>query len=877
MEDVDRRRLLSSDEGLSVYFRDVTAKRMTQQRLELLEVSVSQLHDVVLITRLTDDVPSQRHIVFVNNAFTRATGYTLDDCLGKTPRFLDGPLTDQAEVGRFRAELDRFESVHVELVRYRKDGSWYWCEQEITPVGFVGEEYSHFVTIERDISERKRNQDALHRLNADLEARVESRTAELNLARMHAEEANRAKSSFLATMSHEIRTPMNGVIGMVDVLERTNLRGGQIEIVKTVRESAHALLSIVDDVLDFSKIEAGQFQIDHEPMNVESVIEGVCDTLDHAAAASGVMLRLFTDPAIAAPVLGDAARLRQILMNLVGNAVKFSSGSHRLGRVRVRVKLRTRSADKAELDFHVTDNGIGMDQATQARLFMPFTQADGGATRRFGGTGLGLSISQRLAELMGGAIVATSELEKGSTFVLRLVLPIAPDAAAGPVKPSGVEGLPCLVIGGRDSPGDDLMAYLSSAGAVTRRVESAADCVPWFEQLATGPCVVIVARAGEKTASTLAACRRAADARPSLRLRFVVIEHGRRRDQTLLAANVRSLSGEAMHRNAFLDTVARVDDPLATEQAAQTDLLWTTDVMAMSDALDHGQPKGLILVAEDNEINQNVIRRQLGLLGFSADIAATGTEALEYLQRAAYDLLLTDLHMPSMDGYELAVKVRAIEAGRWRIPIVALTANAVKGEAKRCRDIGMDDYMTKPVQLENLRAMLVKWIPSSGIEEVTRLPVAPQKPVRRSPEAPIAAADLAVLVALVGNDRAVVDEMLSAFRRSAARSSSEIMRALIDDDASAAANAAHMLKSGARSIGAQRLCDVCTAIEETVERGNEAALRALRPRFKTEMDELDRFLDDVRANGIQDIGIPLDGATSLDSETSLDIGPLTYG
>jgi PAS domain S-box-containing protein len=836
-----------SEEGLSVYFRDVTLERASRQRLELLEASVSQLNDIVVISRVTDDRPPRRHVVFVNDAFVRATGFSKDEILGKSLDVLNGPRTDLEELARLKAALDRFEPTRSLLAKYRKDGSWYWSEVEIKPVGFVGEGYSHFVLIERDVTERKRDQDALRELNADLERRVEARTAELNLARMQAEQANQAKSSFLATMSHEIRTPMNGVIGMIDVLEQTNLRNGQVEIVKTVRESAHALLTIVDDVLDFSKIEAGQFQIDREAMDVETVVEGVCDALDHVGAASGVTLLLFTDPTIPSSLLGDAARLRQVLMNLVGNAVKFSGGGHRLGRVRIQARLRDRDAHRVIVEFRVSDNGIGMDQAMQARLFMPFTQAEGGSTRRFGGTGLGLSISQRLAEMMGGAISVHSELERGSTFVMRLDLQVAEGAegAVARVVPPGLSDLPCLLIGGQDSSADDLMVYLASAGAAVRRVNSTEEAAPWFHHLKKGPCVVVVARASESTEETLAACRAAGALRPALRTRFVVIEHGRRRDRRLLAPDVRTLPGEALHRTVFLATVARGDEQ---RLPAEVNPSWATDTMPMADPDDDAQ-HGLILVAEDNEINQKVIRRQLSLLGFSADVASTGSEALEFLQRSAYDILLTDLHMPMMDGYELATKIREAEAGRWRIPIVALTANAVKGEAKRCRDFGMDDYMTKPVQLANLRAVLAKWIPAVQTNESALYAESLRKPAPIARLVRDAPANLDVLAALVGNDPRVIEEMLQAFRRSADRSSGEIMRALTGNDAGSAANAAHMLKSGARSIGASALCDVCASIEEAAERGNLDALRTLRSRFESEMDAVDRFLDEVQANG----------------------------
>ena len=835
-----------SDDGLSIYFHDVTHKRATQQRLELLEAGVSQLKDIVVITKIAPDDRTVREIVFANDAFVRITGYKREEVLGRQMDFLRGAQTDPDELARLIAALDSFEPAHAEIINYRKDGTPYWVEIDVTPVGFKGEGHSHYVMIERDVSERRRNREALEELNADLEARVVLRTAEANLARVHAEDANRAKSSFLATMSHEIRTPMNGVIGMIDVLEQSKLRSGQAEIVKVVRESANALLTIVDDVLDFSKIEAGQFQIDREPMDVETVVEGVCDALNHAAAANGVALLLYTDPAMPRSVFGDATRLRQVLLNLVGNAVKFSRSPHGGGRVRVRARLREREGDQVVLECRVADNGIGMDEAMQARLFTPFTQAEGGATRRFGGTGLGLSISQRLAEMMGGVISVLSEPGRGSTFVLRLTLTASDNEA---VESPQLADLRCLVVGGSDTAADDLTAYLSAAGTAVRQVDDRSDILPWIEERMEGACVVIIARAGESTAATLSRCRRTAAEWPSLRLRFVVIEHDGHCDPALAGSDVRCLAGEVLHRKAFLSAVGRVGGHEAPAEANPT---WMTDSMTMGHPQDDGGVKGTILVAEDNEINQKVIRRQLALLGFAADIASTGREALDYLQRVSYDILVTDLHMPEMDGYELVRRVREAEAGGRRIPIVALTANAVRGEAKRCRDAGMDDYMTKPVQLANLRTVLGKWIPAVVADESALHAEALSTQLHVVPEASDLPANLDVLAALVGNDHTVIDDMLQSFRRSAGRSSSEIMRALSGDDAGAAGNAAHMLKSGARSIGAVRLGDVCDAIEVAAERGKTAELHRLQSRFEREMEALDRFLDDVQANGIGD-------------------------
>ncbi|MBC7942473.1 MAG: PAS domain-containing protein, partial [Chitinophagaceae bacterium] len=451
-----------SEDGLSVYFRDVTARRAGRQQLKLLEASVAQLNDIVIIMEPASSLLHGLRIVFVNDAFVRLTGYSRDEVLGRSPGLLHGPLTDGAELNRLRRAIERCEPVHGEVVEYTKDGRPHWIELDITPVAASGECCTHFVLIERDISERRQNEETLRELNAGLEDRVRHRTLELERARALAEQANRAKSSFLATISHEIRTPMNGVIGMIDVLEQGSLRPGQIEIVKTVRESAYALLTIVDDVLDFSKIEAGQFQIDHEPMDLAAVVEGVCDTLDHMADGKGVALRLFTDPALPRQTLGDAARLRQVLVNLVGNAIKFSAGRGRPGWVSVRAVVSTAADAGLLLTLSIADNGIGMEADTLARLFKPFTQADAGTTRRFGGTGLGLSISHRLLAMMGGRVEVRSVLDQGSTFTvyLPLVLPACTGAAPPDAGPP-LAGLHCDVLGGAAGLADDLAEYLN--------------------------------------------------------------------------------------------------------------------------------------------------------------------------------------------------------------------------------------------------------------------------------------------------------------------------------------------------------------------------------------------------------------------------------
>ena len=711
----------------------------------------------------------------------------------------------------------------------------------------------------------------------DISVRKQAEHA-LVAARDAAEAANRAKSAFLATMSHEIRTPMNGVVGMIEVLEQSKLDDAQVEVVKTIRESAYALLAIVNDVLDFSKIEAGQFDVVSEAMDVATVVEGVCDTLDPMAGKKGVALTLFTDPAMPRQVLGDAARLRQVLLNLASNAIKFSSAEERAGRVSVCGRLVESGVQQVVLEFSVTDNGIGIDKETLARLFTPFTQADASTTRRFGGTGLGLSISHRLAELMGGEIGVRSEPGRGSTFTLRL--PVAP-LPAGPERKAEMDaeacelaGLCCLVLGSVPGPADDLAVYLKHSGAAVHRAADLVAARAWFCNAPPGPWIGVIAGAdgmpnqmpnlmpnlmlnlmpnqtpnetpNETLDDALAGLRALRRSRSNPEACFVVIERGRCRGPRVEAADLVSLAGDGLHRSVFIKAVAvaagRTRAPAKEHPSFIADT--TPAPLSMQEASAQGR---LILVAEDNEVNQEVLRRQLALLGFKADIARTGSEALACWRRGDYALLLTDLHMPQMDGYELTVAIRAAEAGEAgeagarRMPIVALTANALASEAKHCRDLGMDDYMTKPVQLAVLNGMLHKWL-----QDVARPTPNSGSPASMT-AAPALALDVSVLKALVGDEPQVIEEFLQDFRVSAGEAAVQMRAACLARQTAVVETVAHRLKSSARSVGALALGELCAAMEHAGQAGGRETLADLWPRFEAEIAAVDEFLRSSQA------------------------------
>jgi signal transduction histidine kinase/response regulator of citrate/malate metabolism len=494
---------------------------------------------------------------------------------------------------------------------------------------------------------------------------LKRRQTEIEKARDAAEAANQAKSTFLATISHEIRTPMNGVIGTAELLEREPLDERQKRLVRTVRTSATALLRIIDDVLDFSKIEAGRMELEDAPFQLRAVIEGTGETLSVQAESRGLAVTTVIEPGTPDHLRGDATRVRQILFNLIGNAIKFTE----VGEIRVHVRTLSDSSDRVRLALSVTDTGIGVSAEQAARLFQPFSQADNSTTRRFGGTGLGLSIVRRLAELMGGGVTVESVPGRGSTFTVTLDL----GRAEGPV----------------------------------------------------------------------------AEARPK-------------------------------------------------------------------PASPRGIGDGRVLAIDDYPINLEVLTGQLEILGVAVDTAADGIEGLTMWRQQPYALVLTDIHMPDMDGFELTRQIRAEEAtgaAGGHTPIVALTANALKGEAEKCLAAGMDGYLTKPLTLDRLREAVERWMTPPSETASDDGDVAANDAI-----------DRAVVAQLFGDNQAMVDRVLRRFREAGAALAADIAAA--GDDPVRLADAAHKLKGAARAAGAVRLGDLAAALEQSGSVAAAAAVQA---------------------------------------------------
>ena len=656
-------------------------------------------------------------------------------------------------------------------------------------------------------------------LLADLEAQLRQREKDMRHTlqlQQEAEAANEAKSRFLANMSHEIRTPMNGVIGMIDMLATSALSRAQEEMVSVTRDSARTLLAIIDDILDWSKIEAGKMTLENTAITIREMVSNTIELVAPLARGKNIEPAWRVFPEVPAVIIGDPTRLRQILLNLLTNAVKFTAH----GQVIVRVR-----PDQGNLLFEVQDSGIGMTEEQQARLFKPFSQADASTTRRFGGTGLGLAISKRLVEIMNGRVGLESAPDRGSTFFFSIPLVPAPpnDALAN----------------------DDALANQPVLNGLRVLV---ADPLP-----ETRGCLVDAVRAG------------GAEAVEALPGDAATLAMAQRFDAVLIDENADPTPFVALRqRPVLLALSARGNGACTGPHAAQwavqgltaiaKPMRWSAVATTIAEAVGRStepskpslgqerhsgrlaaEARQIILVAEDNNTNRIVIATQLKKLGVAFDMAEDGELAWQALARKPYALLLTDCLMPNLDGYGLTQRIRTAEAdGGKRLPIIALTANALAGDAEKCLASGMDDYLAKPTSLDGLDTMLSRWLRVAAVDlapQTAETDPPPASPAGIAPP-PI---DLNALGGLLGDDSPeTLTVVCDAFVEFFPELLETARNALVGRDRDTLHDKAHAAKGAARSVCAERLSAILAELEKSSQ-GRTSFLR------------LDRMLKDAEA------------------------------
>jgi len=680
-------------------------------------------------------------------------------------------------------------------------------------------------------------QKELKRLQTSLETEVQSRTFELEKQTQKALKASETKTTFLATMSHEIRTPMNGVIGTIDLLRQTELDGAQQRLSTIIRESAFSLLSILDDILDFSKIEAGKLNIDPVPFSIADTLEEVAKVLSSVAKNRHLELDLSIAPDIPNNLMGDSGRVRQVLYNLCSNAIKFTSTNGTTkGKVRISVEVANNTADHFTLRFCVSDNGKGMSQSQLRKIFNPFTQAESSITREFGGTGLGLSICKSLTELMLGTIHVTSHEGIGSEFTVEL-----PFSTAGRTEfahKNTLNGKHVIIVSSDAERGKVIYRYLSFMGAKITYAHEQQD----VEAHQDAKDIIWVVDGIEDMNSISTLLRSLLYSLEDNNQQMVVLS---KLDEAVINhKSIFYINASPLCKSNFMLSIlvaAGLHKPKQVKKArTMNHYLNSEEALAAN---------RLVLLVEDNLLNQEVLTEQLHILGYSVEVANNGEEGLDMWRKNSYSLILTDLHMPKMSGYDMVEKIREeaslLESIDAQPYIIAVTANALKGERERCLAVGINDFITKPIELNALEDTLKQWndLYSKQPQQVN------------STEKPIMPIDMESANKYINGDDAKIIRFFKMYLEQSQEQIKAINFAVLQSNKAEILSACHQLKSISKTVGANIVADLAQSFEDKCKSDEIKAdeLIKMRDELEIEYSRAAQFLkEQIRNNNQQD-------------------------
>jgi PAS domain S-box-containing protein len=793
-------------------------KRLDEDRLKFLE-AVEQTSSIVMIT------DTQGQIEYVNPKMTEVTGYSKEELIGNNLEILKPGLKTPGEYKTLWRTITSGRTWRGQIQNRNKSGETYWESASISPIRNKEGEITHFLVIMEDITELKRSEEKLEEANRELEEinqQLEKAIEKANKLVFAAEAASISKSEFLANMSHEIRTPLNGIIGMTELALDTRLTAEQQEYLRIVKASADSLLTLINDILDFSKIEAKRLDLDIINFDLRDTLGDTLKTLALRAHEKSLELTCHVLPDVPEALVGDPGRLRQIVVNLVGNAIKFTDQ----GEVILDVQIKKKSEDTVCLHFSVKDTGVGITPEKLKLIFEPFAQADGSATRRHRGTGLGLAISSHLVEMMGGEIWVESEVGKGSIFHFMVQFGLQKVACPKIAHEDVVEvrDLPVLVVDDNETNRRVLEEILGSWGMKPTVVESAQAALLVIEASKNRgqpfPLVIMDANMPHMDGFTLAEeIKKRAELKSATIM--MLTSAGLRGD----AARCRELGVAAYLtkpiKHSYLLDAIMIAMGNRGKDGGPTDLI-TRHFLRKErpQSSERGKRALHILLAEDNMVNQKLVIRLLEKKGHTVDVVEDGRAVLEAVDRKTHDLILMDLQMPEMDGLAATAAIREKEKETGdHMPIIALTAHAMSGDRERCLKAGMDGYVSKPIEPERLFETINDVLPVQDEEASNHSEEA--QPQDDSGEAfDEYVIDFSALSARVDGDKELLQEIVSIYQEDCPQIMSQIREAIAKECACDLERAAHTLKGAVGNLGARAAHEAALRLETIARSGD---------------------------------------------------------
>ena len=778
--------------GIMSTAKNITEDIANRKSLEQLSKAVEQSPASIVIT------DKEGNIEYVNKKFTDITGYSFEEAVGENPRIFSSGEQDKCIYNEMWDTILSGNDWTGQLRNKTKGGDLFWEQASISPLLDEEGRISHFVAVKEDITQKKQRQEELKQTKKQLENMNKELLKNIDMANqfaLEAQTANEAKSRFLANMSHEIRTPMNGIMGMIGLLQDTELNESQKEYTSIAMNSAESLLSLINDILDFSKIESGKLEMEELSFNLQNTLEELNDILGLRAQQSRIEYAYLVPRQIRGNLIGDPGRLRQVLINLLGNAVKFTEE----GSVNLIVTQLSSDAENVKLRFSVEDTGIGIEEDKLEKIFKTFSQAESGTTRKYGGTGLGLTISKKLVELMGGELTVESTEGEGSKFRFDIEFRKDSENICFNELNNGMKDIKILAVDDNEINRKLLDVMLSTweleEYTVTGDSQNVMNELKRENERGKPYDIVLLDmqmpnRDGIDIAGTI---KSSASVNPSVILMTSMLISSK---EESISSVIDDYITKPIKKEKLYSKILKLFNKKENIQKSAHH-----ETAPMDETMNSYR----ILLVEDNITNQKVASMILKNMGHKVDVAANGSEALESVKTMSYDLILMDVQMPVMDGYEASRRIR--ETGR-NVPILAMTADVLKGTREKCLDSGMNDYISKPVNPDTVSGMIVKWVERKVNEGDYTEELSDDL---------INEFDIDFLAKSIGGSMDNALGIMDQFIIETEESIEEIISGLNDKDPGRIRAASHKIKGSAATVGAQEIHNITESMQEWAE------------------------------------------------------------